>query len=310
MQNCTNKPLFQMLVGLPGSGKSTYAANYKATNDRVRICSSDEIRAELGDVNDQTNNEKVFRILHRRIKDYLREGYTVIYDATNIHSKRRRAFLVELGKIDCKKQCIVFRTSYKTCLANNAKRERKVPEDVIRRMYMSWDTPHWFEGWDDILIYDNEKDYDEFVRRRPGEFIKDTVGFDQNSLHHSLSLGNHCVATASLLKSDIVLKYAGMLHDCGKPFCKTYRNSKGKIDKYAHYYNHEHVGAYEALFYNSPGMKETLEISTLINLHMKPFGWEMDTISGEKTRCKYYRLWGEDLYNKVMALHEADRLAH
>ena len=90
-----NKSIFTMLVGLPGSGKSTYAAEQHEKYG-THVCSSDAIRAELGDVNDQSNNEKVFQILHRRIKDYLRNGESVIYDATNIKSKRRRAFMAEL----------------------------------------------------------------------------------------------------------------------------------------------------------------------------------------------------------------------
>ena len=31
---------------------------------------------------------------------------------------------------------------------------------------------------------------------------------------------------------------------------------------------------------------------------------------GEKTRQKYQKLWGNELYNNVMKLHEADKNAH
>lgn len=304
-----NKPIFTMLIGLPGSGKSTYAAEQHKKYG-THVCSSDAIRAELGDVNDQGNNEKVFRILHRRIKDYLRNGESVIYDATNIKSKRRRAFLAELRSISCEKHCIIFRTSYEQCLKRNELRERKVPPEVIRKMYMSWDTPYYFEGWDEIFIYDNAADFHELCKRRPGDFIKETVMFDQKNPHHSLTLGNHCAQVGNLLKDDTALKYAGMLHDCGKPFCKTYTDSKGNISKVAHYYNHEHVGAYEALFYCLPGVMITLEVSVLVNLHMKPWAWEKDTIRGSRTDYKYYRLLGEELYNKVIRLHEVDKMAH
>jgi predicted kinase len=43
-----NKPIFTMLVGLPGSSKSTWAENNKETLNMI-IHSSDEIRAELLD---------------------------------------------------------------------------------------------------------------------------------------------------------------------------------------------------------------------------------------------------------------------
>lgn len=86
-------PTFVMMVGLPASGKSTYAKEL-AEEMKAVICSSDAIRKELyDDENSQNNNEEVFKLLHSRIKECLREGKNVIYDATNINSKRRRAFL-------------------------------------------------------------------------------------------------------------------------------------------------------------------------------------------------------------------------
>lgn len=309
MQMSTNKPVFQMLVGLPGSGKSTYAAEqYLKTG--IKVFSSDEVRAVyFGDINDQGNNDKVFQILHRQIKDCLRRGESAIYDATNISSKRRRAFLAEIKNIPCEKHCIVFRTSYEQCLRRNGVRERNVPLESVRRMYMNWNTPYYFEGWDEIFIYDNAKDFHELCQRRPSDFIKEKVMFDQKSPHHTLTLGNHCAQVGNLLKDDYILKYAGMLHDCGKPFCKTYKDSKGVIGKNAHYYSHENVGAYEALFYCLPG-NTTLEISTLINLHMRPYQWEMDAAHGNKNREKCRRIWGDDIFAKVMRLHEADKMAH
>ena len=65
-------PYFIMMVGLPGSGKSTYA---KKLSDKVQITiySSDAIREELfGDENCQTDNNEVFETLHKRVKDRLR----------------------------------------------------------------------------------------------------------------------------------------------------------------------------------------------------------------------------------------------
>lgn len=305
------KPILQMLVGLPGSGKSTYAARRHEICG-IHVCSSDEIRAELGDVNCQDNNEQVFRILHRRIKEYLQNGESVIYDATNISSKRRRAFLLELKNIDCQKHCIIFRTRYERCLEQNNLRERKVPPEVIREMYMKWDTPHYFEGWDNIFIWENLDDYEIWSSRRPNDFITETCNYDQRNPHHSLTLGNHCLKTAGMFEDDPILRYAAMIHDCGKPFCKTYRNARGVVTKQAHYYNHEHVGAYEALFYCFPGVLGTLTISTLVNLHMQPYFWEIakDEEFAFKAREKYRRIWGDELFEMVMRLHEADKAAH
>lgn len=67
------KPTFVMMVGLPGSGKSTYAKELSNDVDAI-ICSSDTIRKELcGDINSQDKNEEVFKVLHNRIKENLKK---------------------------------------------------------------------------------------------------------------------------------------------------------------------------------------------------------------------------------------------
>ena len=104
--------------------------------------------------------------------------------------------------------------------------------------------------------------------------------------------------------------FAGYLHDCGKPFTKTFINLKGEKTEIAHYYNHNNSGAYDSLFFRYPDSVDRLDVSVLINLHMMPYFWEKDKEHGEKTRQKYQKLWGNELYNNVMKLHEADKNAH
>jgi predicted kinase len=101
------KPDFAMVVGLPGSGKSTFIKNY--FNENLHVHSSDVIREELsGDVNNQKINAQVFETLHRRVKDDLKNGISCFYDATNISWKKRKAFLESLNGIDCYKTCYII----------------------------------------------------------------------------------------------------------------------------------------------------------------------------------------------------------
>lgn len=278
---------FMMLVGLPGSGKSTWARKMAEQDNTIKICSSDEIRREIfGDVNNQDNNTEVFTILHQRIKQYLREGYNVIYDATNIIMKRRMAFLGELDGIDCTKYAYIFATPYERCLRNNWMRERKVPDGVIRRMYMTWQTPGYFEGWDYIKVIDELAD----LNRMP-----DLNDYDQNNPHHKDTLGVHMNNVYLSVSERIIngaLWHAALFHDIGKPFTR-FEDEDG----ISHYCNHENVGAYDALA--SYGL--SLNASLLINYHMLPFQWE-----SEKIRQKWHNIFGEDLYNYLLILHEAD----
>lgn len=302
-----NKPIFIMMVGIVGSGKSTYAKQLAEETNAI-ICSSDVIRKELfGDENSQDNNEKVFKILHSRMKENLKNGKNVIYDATNINSKRRRAFLSELRNIPCVKKCIIMATPFEMCCIQNESRDRVVPYEVIERMYKNWNTPYWFEGWDKIEI----KFPDDFeINNVIGIWISDHMDYDQDNPHHSCTLGQHCNLVGQALKDDMLLHCAGLLHDCGKPFTKSFVNSKGEETDEAYFYQHHCCGSYDSLFFDFPLEVNKLDVSILINLHMMPYFWEKDKEHGEKTRQKYQKLWGNELYNNVMKLHEADKNAH
>lgn len=63
---------FYMMIGLPASGKSTIAKEIAKSEDAI-IVSSDEIRKEFGDVNDQSQNAKVFKEVEKRLKQNILE---------------------------------------------------------------------------------------------------------------------------------------------------------------------------------------------------------------------------------------------
>lgn len=296
-------PIFTMLIGLPGSGKSVKAKEI-AKQTGATVFSSDALREEMfGDVNHQADNTKLFEELHKRIKNALREGKSAIYDATNVNYKRRIAFLTELSSINCDKVCVLMATPYEECLRRNAERERKVPEHVIERMYRQFNIPYWYEGWDDIKIeYDNYYGY----YGNASDFYYSVKDYGQNNSHHKLTLGEHCNGAARALASEKVeLMFAGSLHDCGKPFCATNMNKKGEATEETHYYDHQYVGAYNSLFYNYYHMCNPLDVAILIHWHMQPY-----FNNENKTKEKYRKLWGEPLHTDLMKLHDADLAAH
>lgn len=304
-----DKPIMTMLCGLPASGKSALAEELEKSIGAVTF-SSDKLREEMfGDVNEQSKNDELFQELHKRIKDCLKSGKNATYDACNISSKRRRAFLQELNKIDCEKCCIVMATPYEQCLENNAARDRKVPVEVIDRMYRHWNTPAMFEKWDNIkVVYwegsEKSRDIDEWLQAH--------MNYDQHNPHHTLTLGEHCAAVGNQFKEGSLLRYVGYLHDVGKPRVMSFTNSKGEPTDSAHYYGHENAGAYDALFFDyGVGGAECspLDVSLLINLHMRPYYWEKDG-GNEKLRNKYEKLWGNGVFILVKMLHEADKAAH
>lgn len=310
------KPTLYMLCGLSGSGKSEYAKQLKKEFSDSFIFSSDDLREELyGDVNDQSHNHELFNELHRRIKSCLKNGHNAIYDATNIKSKLRVAFLKELKNISCYKVCWIIWRPYSECILLNKGRDRIVPDEVIKRQYMNWQTPWYFEGWDDIQIFEyNDCIFNFFY---PNQIVK-YKNFKQHNYHHNLTLYEHLMKTGEYIidrdKDNYNLIIAGQLHDIGKPFTKTFEtssivnNKTNNVYDNAHYYQHHCVGAYDSLgFYytRSPHIDKIL-ISAYITYHMQPYFWR----DNPKNEQKYKKLWGDDFYNNILLLHEADKEAH
>lgn len=308
---------FIMLIGLSGCGKTTWSECFIRDRPEFVIHSSDAIRKELfGEENDQTHNTEVFNELHKRVRRDLAASKSVIYDATNLSKRRRISFLKEIKNLNAKKTAILFATPYKQCLAQNAERERVIPESAIRKMYFTFEPPHKSEGWDDIQMVEQiREEFDTIFDLK--ELFKGENGinkFDQKNDHHSATLGKHCELTYKYIvkhkPNDDVLAKAGLLHDIGKVATQTKTNKKGEFDGNYHYYQHHCVGAYESLFYIAElcyDLDEILQISNLIYYHMHPYlSWKQSEKAKEKDR----KLIGDDMFNDILLLHNADLSAH
>ena len=298
-----NKPKMIMLIGLPGSCKSTWAERH-AKLYNFDVFSSDAIRKELyGNESEQQDPQKVFQILHKRIRNALIKGKNCIYDATNLTSKLRRSFLQYISDVDCVKVAEVIWSDYDMCLARNKKRERKVPEYAMERMLHRFEMPAKWEGFNFISVFYMDSSNQDFSLSFYQRQMKE---FDQKNPHHSLNLYEHQLQTRKYLDKaydSTSVSLAAAWHDLGKLFTQTFDDND-----IAHYYSHQNVGAYYFLgLFNDYGGSEDIknEAAALITHHMAPYFWKED-----KTREKYKSLWGEDFYNKIMRLHEADKAAH
>ena len=305
---------FYMMVGLPGSGKSTKAEQIK-NEFCAQVFSSDALRKEkFGDEKIQKDAAGIFKELLNRCAASLDSGYTTVLDATNLSYKKRMEFLRELDKkvsLAFSKICVLMATPYEICCERNSSRERVVPDEAMKRMYCSFYTPAYFEGWDDIqIIYPNEMDRVEELADR---YVENVVDFQQDNTHHKYSLDKHLFETRKYIEEHynhlsyikfLDLKVASTYHDIGKPATKFFKPN----DSIAHYYNHENVGAYMILFlFRASSVKSIIYISSLVCYHMMPYVFENST---EKTVERYKNLWGEEFYNDIMRLHEADVASH
>lgn len=295
---------FYMMVGVPGSGKSTIAEEI-ALNEPAVIVSSDVVRGSLyGDESIQGDPAKVFRIVHENIKDYLRKGCNVIMDATNINSKKRAAFLREVNKVcpDCLKIAVVVVADKDICVSRDLLRQRTVGWEVIERMIANFQPPFYYEGWDAIHYHNTGKPVDL------GDAMDVADVFDQCNSHHSRRLGSHMRVAASYI-DDFVDYVATFYHDIGKLYCQTF-DDEGE----AHYYNHHHIGAYVWLcsdlcydWMHNDRNYSAWWVAQLICWHMTPY----QSMSKEGfVQWAEKRGMPEDLIDSIWKLHEADKEAH
>ncbi len=123
-----------LLVGPSGAGKSTWAA---ARFRPGEVLSSDEYRLLVaGDAADQAATADAFRVLHAVARARLRRGLLTVVDATNLTQQARRSLLRLAASAGQPTMAIAFDVSLKRCLAqNDARQDRRVPPDVVRRHY-------------------------------------------------------------------------------------------------------------------------------------------------------------------------------
>lgn len=140
-----------VLVGLPGSGKSTWADENAG---KAVIISTDQIRGELnGDPADQRNGSKVWATAYNRARYWLHLGFNVIFDATNCGRANRHAVLKELKDHAREVNAIFFNISKAECKRRNAARDRVVPDEVIDRMAERLSVPTKEEGFNRVYLY-------------------------------------------------------------------------------------------------------------------------------------------------------------
>lgn len=293
-----NFPKFYMLCGLPASGKSHYALELQKIiseeqNEEIVIISSDNIRKELyGDENFQGNSKEVFNLVHERILSNLDNGVHVIYDATNLKRKYRLEILNKLPKFIEAECHIVWKPIYQ-CINDDSNRERSVGKEVIDKMVRGFEVPFHDEGFDFIMVHlPYEFDYVDYTSK-----IRSSMDIPHDNPHHTFNILNHCRGAEKYAKDEnfgYIIESAAYWHDCGKPYVKSFVNTKRETTDIAHYYNHENVGAYISL-----GFRRSLIVSWLINHHMDKFH-----------HSKYYDRLPQFLKEELDKLYECDINTH
>jgi predicted kinase len=143
------KGIVVLAIGLPGSGKSSW---FKRHN--IVPLSSDMMRSLLfDDIREQRYQDLVFSNLRSMLKARLIAKRPMNYvDATNLTPKEREHWIKLAKDYNYEVHAVFFDVPIEVCIERHQRRDRVVPDDVMRRMAAKLKPPTFEEGFAKITV--------------------------------------------------------------------------------------------------------------------------------------------------------------
>lgn len=158
-----SRPKLYMLVGVPGSGKSTWVNQYVdfRSHDNLYIASTDDIIEGIALVDGKTYNE-VFKDnikaaekqMYENVMDATSRDLDIIWDQTNLTRKSRAKKLIMIPD-HYEKIGVLFPTPddlWERLLNREGASGKSIPSHIIRSMIEMIEQPMLDEGFDRVEV--------------------------------------------------------------------------------------------------------------------------------------------------------------
>lgn len=130
-----------LTVGLPASGKSTYAKELVMTNKNWARVNRDDLRLMVFNGFNRKKEKTIVKSEMELAELYLSKGMNVVVDDTNLNHKVRDSWKAFCDEHGANFKIKVFDTSLRECIRRDVLRQDSVGEDVIRRMWSEFIVP-------------------------------------------------------------------------------------------------------------------------------------------------------------------------
>lgn len=148
-----------MLVGVPGSGKSTWLATRMFDYNKTVIASTDNYIEKKAEQEGQTYNtmfkdaiKDATKDMNSKIAIAIKNEFDIVWDQTNTNAASRKKKLAQIPN-SYKKIAVVFahpeKAEHERRLANRP--GKVIPRHVISNMIAGFQTPTVDEGFDEII---------------------------------------------------------------------------------------------------------------------------------------------------------------
>jgi predicted kinase len=151
-------PTVYLLIGVPGSGKSTWLSKQDLSN--AVVLSTDNYVEHFAKLNNKTYTEifksvigEATRLMHEDLRQAIRDRKDIYWDQTNLTAKTRAGKLAQIpGTYE--KVAVYFPTPSDAELARRlaARPGKTIPANVVLGMKSQLEPPTLAEGFDDITV--------------------------------------------------------------------------------------------------------------------------------------------------------------